>query len=178
MSTERRADQRYYASTYGRFITVDPDPGSANATDSGSWNRYSYVRGDPVNYRDRTGAYPCIVGVGEGAEWTDCEDETTYVGSYGPGYYYACMMGFIPGCQQQLQTTLPSSPAAGTGVGNLKNYNKALKSLKKFGTKDPDCLTDLKAVGLTPSQVSKLATGAQFTSYVNATPAQGWQRCR
>src|SRR4029077_15725494 len=66
---------------------------------------------------------------------------------------------------------LPTSPAAGTGVGNLKNYKKALKSLKKFGAKDPDCLTDLTAVGLTPTGVRKLA-GANFTSYLNATAAQ------
>ncbi len=41
--------------------------------------------------------------MGEGAEWTDCEDETAYVGSYGPGYYYAYMMGFIPGCASEVQ---------------------------------------------------------------------------
>ncbi len=50
------ADQRYYASTYGRFNT--PDPAGRRATkrnDPGSWNRYGYTRGDPVNRHDRTG---------------------------------------------------------------------------------------------------------------------------
>ena len=47
------ADQRYYASTYGRFNTVDS--GRAHPKDPVSWNRYSYVGGDPVNRRDPKG---------------------------------------------------------------------------------------------------------------------------
>ena len=43
------ADQRYYASTYGRFNTADPYQASGGPSDPGSWNRYSYTRGDPVN---------------------------------------------------------------------------------------------------------------------------------
>src|SRR5437879_584324 len=36
-------DQRFYASTYGRFNTADPYRASAGAGDPGSWNRYAYV---------------------------------------------------------------------------------------------------------------------------------------
>ncbi len=49
------ADQRFYASTYGRFNTPDPYQGSAGPGDPGSWNRYSYVGGDPVNRLDLAG---------------------------------------------------------------------------------------------------------------------------
>jgi RHS repeat-associated protein len=49
------ANQRYYASTYGRFNTPDPYAGSAHPRNPLSWNRYSYVRGDPVNHSDRRG---------------------------------------------------------------------------------------------------------------------------
>ena len=38
------ADQRYYASGYGRFNTADPYPASAGPSDQGSWNRYHRVR--------------------------------------------------------------------------------------------------------------------------------------
>jgi len=49
------ADQRYYAATYGRFLTPDPYSASGGPSDPGSWNRYSYTRGDPVNRVDRHG---------------------------------------------------------------------------------------------------------------------------
>jgi RHS repeat-associated protein len=56
------ADQRFYASTYGRFMTPDPyvaggaKKGSvSNPKDPGSWNRYAYTRGDPVNRFDPNG---------------------------------------------------------------------------------------------------------------------------
>ena len=49
------ADQRYYASTYGRFNTADPYRASGGSSDPGSWNRYSYVEGDPINHLDRQG---------------------------------------------------------------------------------------------------------------------------
>ena len=50
------AGQRYYGNGMGRFLT--PDPGgarTANPADPGSWNRYAYVNGDPINFTDRRG---------------------------------------------------------------------------------------------------------------------------
>jgi RHS repeat-associated protein len=49
------ADQRYYASSYGRFHTPDPSRKSMHAKVPRSWNRYSYVMGDPINRFDRHG---------------------------------------------------------------------------------------------------------------------------
>jgi RHS repeat-associated protein len=56
------ADQRYYASQYGRFMSADPYKRSAKLFDSGSWNRYAYVRNNPVNSTDSSGLFeedPC-----------------------------------------------------------------------------------------------------------------------
>jgi RHS repeat-associated protein len=47
------ADQRFYASSYGRFNTRDRIGGGV--AEPGSWNRYSYTRGDPVNRTDFAG---------------------------------------------------------------------------------------------------------------------------
>ena len=58
------ADQRYYTSSYGRFNTPDPDGGSAKPSKPGSWNRFAYVSGDPVNLRD-----------GRGLEEDDCSQD-------------------------------------------------------------------------------------------------------
>jgi len=49
------AMNRYYMSTWGRFTTADPYRASGRPGDPGSWNRYSYVQGDPVNYYDPLG---------------------------------------------------------------------------------------------------------------------------
>jgi RHS repeat-associated protein len=94
------ADQRFYASTYGRFLTTDPEASSAKANDPGSWNRYAYVRGDPVNYQDKTGGYPCLVGAGEYAEVVDCEDITAYIGG-GNSTAFAAYAMCLPTCMPQ-----------------------------------------------------------------------------
>jgi RHS repeat-associated protein len=48
------ADQRYHQPGMGRFITPDPsEPG--DPADPQSWNYYSYVLGDPINYNDPEG---------------------------------------------------------------------------------------------------------------------------
>jgi RHS repeat-associated protein len=65
------ADQRYYNQA-GRFFS--PDPGglsTADPTDPGSWNRYAYVGGDPVSFRDPHGRVRCT---GCGDDGNDGED--------------------------------------------------------------------------------------------------------
>ncbi|MEP6540499.1 MAG: RHS repeat-associated core domain-containing protein, partial [Bryobacteraceae bacterium] len=51
------ADQRFYANTQGRFLSADPYAASGGAGDPGSWNRYAYVQGDPVNFKDSSGLF-------------------------------------------------------------------------------------------------------------------------
>jgi RHS repeat-associated protein len=47
------ADQRYQSPGTGRFLT--PDRMGGNPADPGSWNKYAYTRGDPVNRVDPGG---------------------------------------------------------------------------------------------------------------------------
>ncbi len=56
------AQNRYYSATYGRFTTPDPYRASGGPSDPGSWNRYAYVEGDPVNFNDPEGLVSCGVG--------------------------------------------------------------------------------------------------------------------
>jgi RHS repeat-associated protein len=49
------ADQRYHQPGMGRFMSADQYMASGGPQDPGSWNRYAYVGGDPVNYTDRSG---------------------------------------------------------------------------------------------------------------------------
>jgi RHS repeat-associated protein len=53
------ADQRYYSSTSGRFLTADPFvSATALRSPTRGWNRYAYVEGDPVNKVDPQGLDP------------------------------------------------------------------------------------------------------------------------
>jgi len=53
------AEQRYYMPGWGRFNTPDPYQASGGPSDPGSWNRYSYVLGDPINLFDPWGQAAC-----------------------------------------------------------------------------------------------------------------------
>jgi RHS repeat-associated protein len=48
-------EARYFASTQGRFTTVDPFAGSGRAPTPQSWNRYAYVLNNPLRLLDPTG---------------------------------------------------------------------------------------------------------------------------
>ena len=48
------AEQRYYNNGTGRFWSPDPSMG-VSFGDPMTWNKYAYVGGDPVNFRDRHG---------------------------------------------------------------------------------------------------------------------------
>jgi RHS repeat-associated protein len=52
------AMNRYYAPQWGRFTTPDPYQASAQFANPQSWNRYSYVENDPVNFNDPSGLDP------------------------------------------------------------------------------------------------------------------------
>jgi len=49
------AVNRYYSSQWGRFLSPDPARGSVFPPDPGTWNRYPYVKNDPVNESDPSG---------------------------------------------------------------------------------------------------------------------------
>jgi len=53
------ADQRYYNSAIGRFMSSDPYEASGGAGEPGSWGRGGYVGGDPINYNDPRGLESC-----------------------------------------------------------------------------------------------------------------------
>jgi RHS repeat-associated protein len=69
------ADQRYYASNFGRFMS--PDRMSGKRGVPASLNKYAYVRGDPVNFSDPAGLGPIPLmldgnlgdGGGDGGDW-------------------------------------------------------------------------------------------------------------
>jgi RHS repeat-associated protein len=60
--------ERYYASTQGRFVSVDPLGASAIVSDPQSFNRYTYVLNNPLKYVDPD-------GLDAKNPWADLTDE-------------------------------------------------------------------------------------------------------
>ncbi len=94
------ARNRYYSSTLGRFTSADPymanNGGSGDLADPGSWNRYGYVEGDPVNLLDPWGLQ---------SESTDC---SVYPNSPACSTLPACRVyPLSPQCWQQMQRQPP-----------------------------------------------------------------------
>jgi RHS repeat-associated protein len=52
------ANQRYFSSQFGRFMTPDPYLGSGDPRNPESWDRYVYTLDDPVNIYDPLGLRP------------------------------------------------------------------------------------------------------------------------
>lgn len=55
---------RYYNALWGRFLSVDPTWASADLGTPQSWNRYAYVRNNPVNLTDPDGREPNVMQSG------------------------------------------------------------------------------------------------------------------
>jgi RHS repeat-associated protein len=73
------ADQRWYSSQFGRFMTSDP--GTGDPRNPQSFNRYAYAHGDPVNRTDPTGK-----GDGDGPPVDPCDqDPSNCFGDIGSG---------------------------------------------------------------------------------------------
>jgi RHS repeat-associated protein len=54
------ANQRYYSSAYGRFLTPDRYRAASSGNQTpGDWNRYAYVTGNPISLFDPHGMYGC-----------------------------------------------------------------------------------------------------------------------
>jgi RHS repeat-associated protein len=140
------ADQRYYNAGIGRFWNVDPGGmATGNPADPGSWNRYAYAEGDPINSTDRHGLFMCVgCGDDSGDDGDDGGD-----GGYGGGGGYSPVPGggsggggggsALPKCADLLSNTITSF---------LKSANSPLL------TQDPSFVSQVMAeaqlVGVSP----------------------------
>jgi RHS repeat-associated protein len=154
------ADQRWYSSRIGRFLTADPYVASGGVRSPASWNRYGYVGGDPVNFNDPQGLARCIVGVGEGAELVDCEILRIQVP---PALISATahnVLNFLASMQQPHQ----DSPKV-QGAKKLAQTKQKLQNLKLTS----DCADDLKALGVTEEEFRTYANSLKYIDGTSVT---------
>jgi RHS repeat-associated protein len=130
------ADQRFYASTYGRFNTPDPYMGSGDPSAPGSWNRYAYALGDPTNGNDPTGLNSnfCLSDKGLVA----CPDQGNNQGTLSP---IAPPLSIAPSTAPVLISQGPVAPVAAEPVIQLLPVANAPTVPIVSG--DPSVLTSL-----------------------------------
>ena len=113
------AVNRYESPGYGRFLTPDPYS-SPSASDPGSWNKYAYVEGDPINRTDPSGQDWCSYGAA-GSAFEASNGSCDGVGPDASGNCYIFnAMGMleapdVPGCTNILwgDPSLVNSGASG-----------------------------------------------------------------
>ena len=112
------ANQRYYLQAQGRFATPDQYMASGGPADPGSWNRYAYVGGDPINYWDPNGqimAAPGDLGPVACPSWDEaCQFWSGGGGGIGGG----SIGGGVCAPGSYFNATANSCEKAGTGDGD------------------------------------------------------------
>jgi RHS repeat-associated protein len=93
------AGQRYHSPGQGRFLTPDPymaKAGGANdPANPGSWNKYAYVVGDPVNHIDRSGLFLSAQQCIDDPDSCQVEDRGSMAGSGISGSGGVCPAGYF-----------------------------------------------------------------------------------
>jgi RHS repeat-associated protein len=117
------AVNRYEQPGYGRFLSPDPYKASAGLADPGSWNRYAYVQGDPVNNTDSSGllldrldCYFCDQPIGFGGSDDSTGRRIQYSNDLDVFYAYHTQTadgGWV--CNSNIQTAFTTATANSPG---------------------------------------------------------------
>jgi RHS repeat-associated protein len=148
------AQNRYYASTLGRFVSPDPYKSANGTANPQEWNQYAYVATDPINYYDPAGLFICNP--------TDpiCNPPTEPIGPTGPSCddFFGCGPG-------------PSPPQKGNTSGIVlidatrqqqTQFTSAERRAEDELKKKPDCAKLFGTSGLSTLQNATYQMGFYF----------------
>jgi len=195
------AQNRYYASSCGRFTSADPDGRSANPKRPNSWNRYTYAGDDPVNRNDPSGKIDCwswYLYVTNELGWADtdataygnCADSASETGSsldpctVAPealdGNLYGLSCDAAPPCYQAANSGGcggSSAPAAeqGGSTGGGNSGAPVISITSSFGQLQTQATAALQSelANLTPNCDKVLPVGA-LTNTEGVEPLTFW----
>jgi RHS repeat-associated protein len=112
------ADQRFHNPGTGRFLTADSSSKGIDARSPGTWNRYAYVLGDPINHADPKGTdCATYASYDSSGNLTASEDwGCTQVGYVGPAATGYGGNDFWSNTAAQFQSGISSAQAAGAEI--------------------------------------------------------------
>ena len=158
------AVSRYHNPGTGRFLTADPyrarSTGAANPKDPGSWNRYSYVQGDPVNFYDPRGLFMSRMPPNPTDPCFGATVDTTNIYSQCFSYDPTDTDG-DPGGDDQGPPG--GGGAASKGQTAISEGNAAAKFIADKTSWSPACDKDLTAVGTQLASIQTAALQVQFS---------------
>ena len=127
---------RYYASTQGRFISVDPMMASSRANKPQSWNRYTYVLNNPLRFIDPEGLMDdgpdgkkktAVIIFYGGAVSTDTSTPTqVQPGPPAPGLGETTMDTEGPNIAQQIANDFPDAAVTVSGPNGVNQISSDL----------------------------------------------------
>ena len=163
------ADQRYYTSVLGRFMT--PDPVTGDAKNPQSWNRYGYAGADPANFGDPSG----LTVAGPPMYEDPDPDLSTGGGGFDPGLLtlWSVFFDFVPGGGGGGGGGAPPPQLCPSVTGksgtyytcihqsgdDWKQFQSDLKDLVKALKKDPKCESFLTSKGFDLDEILSDLTG-------------------
>jgi len=147
------ANQRYYAAGAGRFITADPYQASAGTSDPASWNRYAYVRGEPIGRIDPEGLADFSVTVYASLSSFGGGGGGFFGGNNGASWVWHEDNEVLWGYDRQL--TL-SYFAPESWAGTLLHLER-MEGISAMGISD-ECLQEIRKAGVNPQTKEALTT--------------------
>jgi len=162
------AKNRYHQPGMGRFLTPDPYQQSAGQQDPGSWNRYAYVAGDPVNRTDRRGLSTDCTG--DDCDESDDDDGTCDADFCANGYAVSDGDGGAGNDEgnddsddddsdSQNNDTPPCQAVILSAVNNQFGTNFTNSSVQSTFTNGGAFNLVINGTGLTPSQFNSIQPG-------------------
>lgn len=152
---------RYYRSTHARFLTIDPILDRENSTlDPQLWNRYAYVRNNPLRYVDPDGrqieflwdAFNVGLGVG------------SFISNINQGAYWSAAVDVVGVAIDVGAAAVPLLPGgASSAIRAARGADNAVEaSTTLYRAVGPDELADITATGAFRNLGS--AEGKYFTT--------------
>jgi RHS repeat-associated protein len=154
------AMNRYYSSNLGRFTSPDPYAASGGVSDPGSWNRYTYTRGDPANRVDPWGLNDSEAG----APVAQCQINGNWLYGDACEFYLEHLAAGDFGGPSRTTVRANALAAAYAAAAATTSQMQRLLAQKLTSIAGSNCASVLEANGYTMADLQKDAASIDYIS--------------